>query len=129
MRIAPPPLAGCAAAALLFLPTIRYGWVQDDRAIIALNPAVHSIPAAVRAIRESALRESRVPEFDFYVLSDSTSPASWVAEELEWQVGTRDDAVRSDVVCCVTPGHEIVIDAGSMHPGLHLIMLGADGPG
>src|SRR5438128_5093271 len=50
VRIAPPPLAGCAAAALLFLPTIRYGWVQDDRAIIALNPAVHSIPAAVRAM-------------------------------------------------------------------------------
>jgi hypothetical protein len=38
-----------AAAVLLFLPTIRYGWVQDDRGIIALNPAVHSIPAAVRA--------------------------------------------------------------------------------
>jgi len=38
-----------AAAVLVFLPTIRYGWVQDDRGIIALNPAVHSIPAAVRA--------------------------------------------------------------------------------
>jgi len=38
-----------AAAVLLFLPTIRYGWVQDDRGIIALNPAVHSFSAAVRA--------------------------------------------------------------------------------
>lgn len=37
------------AAVLLFLPTIRYGWVQDDRPIIALNPAVRSVTAAVRA--------------------------------------------------------------------------------
>jgi ornithine cyclodeaminase/alanine dehydrogenase-like protein (mu-crystallin family) len=29
----------------------------------------------------------------------------------------------------VTPGTEIVIDAGDLWPGLHLNMLGADGPG
>ncbi len=39
-----------AVAVLLFLPTMRYGWVQDDRAIIELNLAVHSIPAALRAV-------------------------------------------------------------------------------
>jgi protein O-mannosyl-transferase len=38
------------AAVALFLPTVRYGWVQDDRPIIALNPAVRSIPAAWRAL-------------------------------------------------------------------------------
>jgi len=37
-----------AAATLLYLPTIRYGFVQDDRAIVAANPAVHSLSAAVR---------------------------------------------------------------------------------
>ena len=26
-----------------------------------------------------------VPDFDFYILSDSTNPANWVAEEMEWQ--------------------------------------------
>ena len=36
---------------------------------------------------------------------------------------------RCDVVCCVTPGAEIVVDAGDLRPGLHLNMLGADGPG
>lgn len=49
------------------------------------NEDVGRVFSALRAIRESALRESKVPEFDFYVLSDSTNPASWVAEELEWQ--------------------------------------------
>jgi ornithine cyclodeaminase/alanine dehydrogenase-like protein (mu-crystallin family) len=33
------------------------------------------------------------------------------------------------VVCCVTPGEEVVVDAGNLRPGLHLNMLGADGPG
>ncbi len=37
--------------------------------------------------------------------------------------------MRQPIVCCVTPGHEIVIDAGDLRPGLHLNMLGADGPG
>src|SRR5256885_6226925 len=37
------------AAVALFLPTVRYGVVQDDRAIIASNPAAHSIGAALRA--------------------------------------------------------------------------------
>lgn len=37
------------AAVALYLPTARYGIVQDDRAIIASNPAAHSIGAALRA--------------------------------------------------------------------------------
>jgi len=37
------------AAVALYLPTARYGFVQDDRAVIASNPAAHSIGAALRA--------------------------------------------------------------------------------
>jgi alanine dehydrogenase len=55
--------------------------------------------------------------------------ADALAEELTWEVGPRERALRCDVVCCVTPGAEIVIDAGDLRPGLHLNMLGADGPG
>jgi ornithine cyclodeaminase/alanine dehydrogenase-like protein (mu-crystallin family) len=55
--------------------------------------------------------------------------ATAVATELGWETGAREDAVRCDVVCCVTPGSEIVIDAGDLRPGQHLNMLGADGPG
>jgi ornithine cyclodeaminase/alanine dehydrogenase-like protein (mu-crystallin family) len=32
-------------------------------------------------------------------------------------------------VTCVTPGHEPVVHVGDLRPGLHLSMLGADGPG
>jgi hypothetical protein len=42
-------VVACLAAIVLYLPTVRYGFVQDDRAIIVGNPAAHSIGAALRA--------------------------------------------------------------------------------
>ena len=55
--------------------------------------------------------------------------AEALAVELGWRVGSRADALRCDVVCCVTPGAEVVVDVGDLRRGLHLNMLGADGPG
>jgi len=55
--------------------------------------------------------------------------AQQLADELGWQAGSRAEALAQDVVTCVTPGHAIVVDAGDLRPGLHLNMLGADGPG
>jgi ornithine cyclodeaminase/alanine dehydrogenase-like protein (mu-crystallin family) len=55
--------------------------------------------------------------------------AGALAGELGWEAGSREDALGCDVVTCVTPGHERVIGADDLRPGLHLNMLGADGPG
>jgi ornithine cyclodeaminase/alanine dehydrogenase-like protein (mu-crystallin family) len=55
--------------------------------------------------------------------------ANALSAELDWDPGSREQALRSEIVCCVTPGAEIVVDAGDLRPGLHLNMLGADGPG
>ena len=55
--------------------------------------------------------------------------AEALAAELGWTAGTRAEALRQDVVSCVTPGFEPVVEIGDLHPGLHLNMLGADGPG
>ena len=55
--------------------------------------------------------------------------AARLAAELGWAPGTRAQALGCDVVSCVTPGHEHVVDAGDLRPGVHLNMLGADGPG
>src|SRR4051794_11250584 len=55
--------------------------------------------------------------------------AARLAAELGWRAGGRADALAADVVTCVTPGHEIVVEAGDLRPGMHLNMLGADGPG
>jgi alanine dehydrogenase len=59
----------------------------------------------------------------------SAEAAGAVAAELDWDPGSREQALRSEIVCCVTPGAAVVIDAGDLRPGLHLNMLGADGPG
>jgi alanine dehydrogenase len=55
--------------------------------------------------------------------------AEALAAELGWSVGDRVAALACDIVCCVTPGAEIVVDEADLHAGQHLNMLGADGSG
>src|SRR6185437_7050101 len=55
--------------------------------------------------------------------------AGRLAGELGWEAGSRDEALECDVVTCVTPGSEPVVFEDDLRPGLHLNMLGADGPG
>jgi len=55
--------------------------------------------------------------------------AGALAGELGWEAGSLEDAMACDVVTCVTPGAEPVVTARGLHPGVHLNMLGADGPG
>jgi alanine dehydrogenase len=57
--------------------------------------------------------------------------ATRLAQELGtgWRAGPRAAAAGCDIVCCITPGISPVIEAGDLRPGLHLNMLGADGPG
>jgi alanine dehydrogenase len=52
-----------------------------------------------------------------------------LAQELGWSPGDRAAALACDLVCCVTPGAEPVVDVADLRPGVHLNMLGADGPG
>ena len=52
-----------------------------------------------------------------------------LAGELGWEPGDRAGALACDIVCCVTPGAEPVVGIDDLRPGLHLNMLGADGPG
>jgi alanine dehydrogenase len=59
----------------------------------------------------------------------SADAATALANELGWSVGSREEALACDIVCCVTPGSQIVVGAGDLRSGLHLNMLGADGPG
>ena len=53
-----------------------------------------------------------------------------VAEELgAGTAGSRDEALGADVVATVTPGREILFGPGSLRPGQHVSLMGADGPG
>jgi ornithine cyclodeaminase/alanine dehydrogenase-like protein (mu-crystallin family) len=39
------------------------------------------------------------------------------------------EALAADLVVTMTPGHELVIPEGTLRPGQHVSLMGADGPG
>ena len=56
------------------------------------------------------------------------------AESVAGRIGadvaaSRDDALAADLLVTVTPGREIVLEDGSLQPGQHASLMGADGPG
>jgi alanine dehydrogenase len=55
--------------------------------------------------------------------------AAALADELGWVQGSREQALAAGVVTTTTPGTVPVVTEADLHPGLHLTMLGADGPG
>lgn len=55
--------------------------------------------------------------------------AGALAGELGWEAGSHDEALACDVVTTITPGHEPVVRAADLRPGMHLTMLGADAHG
>jgi ornithine cyclodeaminase/alanine dehydrogenase-like protein (mu-crystallin family) len=56
--------------------------------------------------------------------------AAQAAAELGARVAaSREDALAADLLVTVTPGREVVLGAGSLQPGQHASLMGADGPG
>src|SRR3954464_1519903 len=56
--------------------------------------------------------------------------AEAAAEELGGRVaGSREEALAADRVVTVTPGNEVLYAEGSLRPGQHVSLMGADGPG
>ena len=52
------------------------------------------------------------------------------AEELGADLAnSREEALAADLLVTVTPGHEILLLEGSLQPGQHVSLMGADGPG
>ena len=53
-----------------------------------------------------------------------------VAAEIGAEVApSRDAALAADLLVTVTPGHEVVLTEGTLQPGQHVSLMGADGPG
>jgi alanine dehydrogenase len=55
--------------------------------------------------------------------------ARTAAKELGAVVASREEALAADAVVTITPGREIVLAEGSLRPGQHASLMGADGPG
>lgn len=119
--------------------------LMDARAITALRTGAVAAMAAQELAREDASSAGIVgcglhgtwaarclaaAEYGPGVCFDvDPDRAGALAGELGWEAGTLDEALACDVVTCITPGHEPVVTEASLRPGMHLSMLGADGPG
>jgi alanine dehydrogenase len=56
--------------------------------------------------------------------------AESVAERIGAEVAPgRDEALAADLLVTVTPGRNILLEEGSLRPGQHASLMGADGPG
>ena len=67
---------------------------------------------------------------DVLVWDVDAGRAEHTADEVGGRVARSEDEARgADLVVTVTPGHAVVFGPGSLRPGQHASLMGADGPG
>jgi alanine dehydrogenase len=94
---------------------------SDARSVGVIGCGLHGLWAA-RCLRAAGYKGG-------VACDPRPEAAAEVARELSGTVGDRVEALACDVVCCVTPGTVAIVERPDLRPGLHLNMLGADGPG
>jgi ornithine cyclodeaminase/alanine dehydrogenase-like protein (mu-crystallin family) len=85
------------------------------------------VGAGVNGIAAARTFVARGRDVSLYDVDDER--AARAADELGASVATREDALRADLLVTVTPGHEVLLPEGSLQPGQHVSLMGADGPG
>jgi ornithine cyclodeaminase/alanine dehydrogenase-like protein (mu-crystallin family) len=106
------------AAAVLAAETLGR---EDAETAAVIGAGVNGRAAA----RTFAARGRRVLLWDV-----DAARAHAVAEELGVETAaSREDALSADLVVTVTPGREPIVAEGSLMPGQHVSLMGADGPG
>jgi ornithine cyclodeaminase/alanine dehydrogenase-like protein (mu-crystallin family) len=119
--------------------------VLEAGAVTALRTAAAATLAAAELGRDDGASVAVVgagvngAEAARSLVSRGRSPVLWdvdehrrrlVAEELGVPVASSlDEALACDVVVTVTPGRDVLYPAGSLRPGQHVSLMGADGPG
>jgi alanine dehydrogenase len=106
------------AAAVLAAETLERG---DARTSAVVGTGVNGRAAA----RTFLARGREVALWDL-----DSGRAEAAASELGCSVaGSREEALAADVIVTMTPGHEVLLPEGSLVPGQHVSLMGADGPG
>ncbi len=94
----------------------------------AETAAVIGVGVNGRAAARTFAARGRVTRLLLWDVDESRAKA--VAAELDVEVASgREEALAADLVVTVTPGHEVVLAEGSLAPGQHASLMGADGPG
>jgi len=105
------------AAAVLAAETLGRG---DAQTAAVVGAGVNGL-AAARTFR------ARGHEVSLYDVDPER--ARDAAEQLGARVATRDEALASDLLVTMTPGHEVLLPADTLRAGQHVSLMGADGPG
>ncbi|MGA8485726.1 MAG: hypothetical protein WB684_01520, partial [Gaiella sp.] len=119
--------------------------LMDAAAVTALRTAAAAVIAAETLCRAGAESTAVIgcgvngAETVRSLVARGRAPVLWdvdesrrrlVAEELGVRVaGSLEEALACDVVVTVTPGRDVLYPAGSLRPGQHVSLMGADGPG
>jgi alanine dehydrogenase len=119
--------------------------VLDAGAVTALRTAAAAVLAADTLARDDATSFAVVgsgvngAETARMLVARGRRPVVWdvdagrreaVAERVGAVVASSAaEALACDVVATVTPGHEVLYREGSLRPGQHVSLMGADGPG
>ena len=119
--------------------------VLDAGAVTALRTAAAAVLAADALAREDASSFAVVgcgvngAETARMLVAHGRRPVLWdveagrreaVAERVGADVApSAEEALACDVVATVTPGYEVLYGEGSLQPGQHVSLMGADGPG
>jgi alanine dehydrogenase len=117
----------------------------DASAITALRTAAAAVLAADTLCRPEASTYAVVgcgvngAETARMLVAQGATPLVWdvdgnrrraVAERLgAREAASPEEALACEVVMTVTPGREVVFSDGSLQPGQHVSLMGADGPG
>jgi ornithine cyclodeaminase/alanine dehydrogenase-like protein (mu-crystallin family) len=119
--------------------------VLDASAVTALRTAAAAVLAADTLCRPEASTYAVVgcgvngAETARMLVAHGATPLVWdvdagrrraVAERLgAREAASPEEALACEVVMTVTPGREVVFSDGLLHPGQHVSLMGADGPG
>ena len=91
------------------------------------------VGAGVNGIAAAKTFLARGRDVSIYDVDEARSEAAVASLNTLQQTVTksvgREEALGSDLLVTMTPGHEVLLGPGSLRPGQHVSLMGADGPG
>jgi len=77
----------------------------------------------------AAARTFKARGRDVALYDVNSERARGAADELGAGLATKDEALAADLLVTMTPGHDVLLPEGTLQPGQHVSLMGADGPG
>ena len=111
------------AAAVLAAETL--GKAEADTAAV-VGAGVNGIAAAKTFLARG--RDVSIYDVDEARAEAAAASLNTLQQTVTKSVG-REEALDSDLLVTMTPGHQVLLGPGSLRPGQHVSLRGADGPG